>query len=177
MNSRDILYSPGSNDECYTPGYGVIPIISFIPPGAVVWCPFDKDDSNFVKLITMFGNKVVFSHIDYGQDFYHYEPDESWDVIVSNPPFTNKRLIFERALSFGKPIALIAPCTWLNDSGSKKAFLNTGRKMQQLLFNNRIIYTGPNGQMANKITFSSMYLCSDFLPKDIILWGDLKRSL
>ena len=41
-----------------------------------------------------------------GQDFFDYEPDK-WDVMVSNPPFTNKRKYFERALSFGKPFALI----------------------------------------------------------------------
>ena len=106
-DSRSILYSKGKNDECYTLKYGVEPIIKYIPKNAVVWCPFDKEDSQFVQQIRKQGNKVVATHIDNGQDFYTYEPDEKWDVIVSNPPFTGKRKIFEKALSFDKPFALI----------------------------------------------------------------------
>lgn len=117
MTSKDILYSKGKNDECYTPAYAVKPILKYIPKGAIVWCPFDKEDSEFVKLISK-QNKVIFSHIHNGQDFYKYEPKEHWDCIVSNPPFTNKRLIFERALSFDKPFALIMSNTWLNDASN-----------------------------------------------------------
>ena len=36
-----------------------------------------------------------------GIDFFDFQP-EYWDVMVSNPPFTNRKY-FERALSFGKP--------------------------------------------------------------------------
>lgn len=70
-NSNSILYSAGKNDECYTPEYGVKPIIKYIPKNWVVWCPFDKEDSQFVKLIKENGNKVIYSHIDNGQDFCH----------------------------------------------------------------------------------------------------------
>lgn len=87
MNSNNILYSKGSNDECYTPAYGVEPILKYIPKGAIVWCPFDKSDSEFVKQISK-TNKVVYTHIDNGQDFFTYEP-EGWDIIISNSPFTN----------------------------------------------------------------------------------------
>ena len=31
MNSKSILYSKGSNDECYTPMGGVYPILKYIP--------------------------------------------------------------------------------------------------------------------------------------------------
>ena len=87
MSSQSILYSSGSNDECYTPDYGVKPIIKYIPKDAVVWCPFDKADSEYVKQLIDNGNRVLSTHIDNGQDFYKYEPNEHWDIIVSNPPF------------------------------------------------------------------------------------------
>jgi len=83
------MYSKGNNDECYTPDYGVEPILEFIPEDAIVWCPFDDETSEFVKQISK-QNTVVRSHIKDGKDFFEYEP-EKWDVIVSNPPFTNKR--------------------------------------------------------------------------------------
>ena len=53
----------------------------------MIWCPFDKEESWFVKLISE-KNKVIYSHIDNGQDFYNYEPTEHWDCIISNPPFS-----------------------------------------------------------------------------------------
>ena len=45
------MYSKGKNDECYTPEYGVKPILRYVTPDMKIWCPFDKDDSNFVKLL------------------------------------------------------------------------------------------------------------------------------
>lgn len=161
IKSKEVLYSKGKNDECYTPAYGVEPILKYIPKGAVVWCPFDKHDSEFVKQIKK-TNNVIFSHIDNGQDFFDYQPDFEWDIIISNPPFTNKRGIFERALSFGKPFALIMSNTWLNDSAPKQLFKE--KDLQLLMFDKRIKYDD-----SNKITFSSSYFCYDFLPKQIIM--------
>ena len=120
MNSKKVLYSSGNNDECYTPDYGVSPILKYIPKDCIVWCPSDTKDSEFVKQISQ-QNKVVFSHIDNGHDFFNYEP-KKWDVIISNPPFTNKKKYFERALSFNKPFALIMTNTWLNDAAPKQLF-------------------------------------------------------
>ena len=47
LKSKEILYSEGNNDECYTLPYGVKPIIKYIPKNAVVWCPFDTEESEF----------------------------------------------------------------------------------------------------------------------------------
>ena len=168
IDSQKILYSPGKNDEMYTPGYAVKPILPYIKKGWVVWCPFDTKESEFVKQISK-TNKVIASHIAEGKDFYDYEPDEHWDCIISNPPFTNKRQIFERALSFNKPIALLMSNTWLNDKYSKWVFYESERDMQLLMFDKRIKYIKPNGSVENKITFSSSYYCSNLLDRDIVL--------
>jgi len=109
---------------------------------------------------------VVHSHIDTGQDFFLYEPDD-WDIIISNPPFTNKRKYFERALSFGKPFALIMTNTWLNDSAPKQLFKH--KNLQLLMFDKRMKFGSVDGRENNKITFSSSYYCWDFLPKQIIM--------
>lgn len=163
--SKELMYSAGSNDECYTPAYGVTPILKYIPEGARVWCPFDDTNSEFVKQISK-QNPVICSHINDNQDFYDYEPDH-WDVIVSNPPFTGKRKIFERALSFNKPFALIMTNTWLNDAAPKQLFKE--RELQLLMFDKRIKFVSPDGRDNSKITFSSSYYCWEFLPKQIIM--------
>ncbi|WP_312175170.1 tRNA (adenine-N(6)-)-methyltransferase [Chryseobacterium sp.] len=164
MKSNEILYSKGNNDECHTPGYAVLPIIEYIPQDAIVWCPFDTQESRFVSEIAK-ENKVEFSHIRNGQDFYYYEP-EKWDVIISNPPYTNKRKIFERCLEFNKPFALLMSNTWLNDAAPKQLFMD--KDLQLLMFDKRIKFNC-NGVVNNKITFSSSYYCWNFLPKQIIM--------
>ena len=43
MKSNDVLYSKGKNDECYTPAYGVEPIIKYLDKDKIIWCPFDTE--------------------------------------------------------------------------------------------------------------------------------------
>lgn len=166
LKSKEILYSEGNNDECYTLPYGVKPIIKYIPKNAVVWCPFDTEESEFVKQIRANGNKVIATHISEGRNFYTFEPDEHWDCIVSNPHFSHKRETFERALSFNKPFALLMALTWLNDSAPKQLFME--KDLQLLMFDKRMKFKN-NGEIQNKITFSSAYYCWNFLPKQIIM--------
>lgn len=166
LKSKEILYSEGNNDECYTLPYGVKPIIKYIPKNAVVWCPFDTEESEFVKQIRANGNKVIATHIFEGRNFYTFEPNEHWDCIVSNPHFSHKRETFERALSFNKPFALLMALTWLNDSASKQLFME--KDLQLLIFDKRMKFKN-NGEIQNKITFSSAYYCWNFLPKQIIM--------
>ena len=52
LNSGKLMYSSGNNDECYTPHYAVKPILKYIPKDAIVWCPFDTEESEFVKQIS-----------------------------------------------------------------------------------------------------------------------------
>ncbi len=166
LDSSKILYSSGNNDECYTPDYAVKPILEYIPKDVTVWCPFDTDKSEFVRLISK-QNKVINSHLDDGQDFLQWQPKDDWDMIVSNPPFSNKRKFFERALSFDKPFALIMTNTWLNDSTPKILFKD--KDLQLLMFDKRMEFNQSDGKVNNKITFSSSYYCWNFLPKQIIM--------
>lgn len=165
LDSKRLMYSSGKNDECYTPAYAVQPILEYIPKDARVWCPFDTPDSEFVKLISQ-THSVEHSHIDEGRDFFDYEPFH-WDVIVSNPPFTNKRAFFQRALDLGKPFALLMANTWLNDRAPMQLFEDRG--LQLLLLDRRTEFIQPDREVSGKITFSSSYFCCDFLPRDIII--------
>src|SRR5574344_1512950 len=85
-----------ASDEVYTPDYAVKPILKFLKPGSVIWCPFDTEDSEYVKIFKEAGYKVIYSHIDNGQNFFEFEPKEDYDVIISNPPFSIKDAILNR---------------------------------------------------------------------------------
>ena len=167
------MYSSGNNDECYTPDYGVAPVLEFIPKDKIIWCPFDTEESEFVKQISK-TNEVVYSHIDEDKDFFTYEPDR-WDIIVSNPPFKGKRKIFERALSFNKPFALLMTMTFMNEAAPVQLFEDRG--LQLLLFDKRVEFYQPNAKQRGKITFNSSYFCWNFLPRDILMRRLQKKSL
>jgi hypothetical protein len=173
QGSKEVMYSSGNNDECYTPDYGVAPVLEFIPKDKIIWCPFDTEESEFVKQISK-TNEVVYSHIDEDKDFFTYEPDR-WDIIVSNPPFKGKRKIFERALSFNKPFALLMTMTFMNEAAPVQLFEDRG--LQLLLFDKRVEFYQPNAKQRGKITFNSSYFCWNFLPRDIVMRRLQKKSL
>ena len=159
-------YIKGKNDECYTLPYGVEPIIKYIPKDWVIWCPFDTEESEFVKMLKAEGFKVIHSHISEGKDFLTYEPSEKWDCIISNPPFSNKRKIFERALSFNKPFALIMSNNWLNDVAPVDLFMD--KELQLLIFRERMHFLN-KGVIKKDIPFKCNYFCYKILPKQIIM--------
>lgn len=165
MTNEFLRTSKGKNDECYTPRYGVEPLLEFLEPfrNKIIWCPFDDEDSEFVKVFQENGYRVVYSHIKYGQDFYNYEPEE-WNLIISNPPFTNKKEIFKRAIDFNKPFCLLMTLTWLNDSAPQMIFRNKG--LQLLMFEKRMTF---KNQDKKRINYSSAYYCRGFLPESIII--------
>lgn len=165
MTNEHLRKSKGKNDECYTPRYGVEPLLEFLEPykNKIIWCPFDDENSEFVKVFKEEGYQVVYSHIKYGQNYYTYEPD-NWDVMISNPPFTNKAEIFKRALSFNKPFALLMTITWLNDATPAKVFKN--KELQILSFNERMEFKNRNQK--KQISFLSAYFCFNFLPKNFL---------
>ena len=164
INNESANYNTiGKNDECYTPAYGVTPLLEYIKPNDIVWCPFDDENSEFVKIFKKNNIKVIYSHIKYGQDFFKYEPKEKWTILISNPPFTRKKEIFERALSFNKPFALLMTASCLNDSAPVKLFLN--RNLEILHFTKRMKFKN----CGNTIPFKAIYYCSDFLPKGNIM--------
>ena len=107
-----------ASDEVYTPAYAVKPLIKYIKQymqnnqkdTLTIWCPFDMSISNFVQLFQKIPNvKVIYSHIDTGQNFFFYEPEEEYDIIISNPPFSCKDDILKRLFELNKPYAMLLP--------------------------------------------------------------------
>jgi hypothetical protein len=101
MNNK-IIINIKKQDEYYTPKCMVEMILPYIPKNKIIWCPFDTEKSEFVINIKKNGNKVIYSHICYNQDFLYYTPKEKFDIIISNPPFSIKNKVFKKVQSFNK---------------------------------------------------------------------------
>lgn len=147
-------------DEYYTPEILVKPILQFLKPHSVIWCPFDTENSEFVILLTEAGHKVIYSHIWDGQDFFTYEPTQYYDYIISNPPFTKKLKVFERLYKLNKPFAMICGLPILNYQEIGEFFLN--KKLQLLIVDKKVSFDG------NTASFNNSYFCYNLLPQDII---------
>lgn len=161
------------NDECYTPAYAVRPLLPYLDKflGKIIWCPFDTDESEYVKLLRAAGHTVINQHIASGNNFFDAgdglfaQPLPEFDLIVSNPPFSGKAKLVERVISFGKPFALLLPMTWLNDSAPARLFGSRGGvDLELLLFDSRVRFKNCGPQPS----FGVGYWCSGILPKQII---------
>ena len=149
-------------NEYYTPFYAVEPILEFLPKNKIIWCPFDEEWSAFYQLLTEKGYTVTRSSLKEGQDFFTYEPDD-WDILVSNPPFSKKDSVLQRAFSFNKPFALLLPVNSIQGKARYKIFNN---EIQLLCFDGRVdFHTRQNMQTTTKGNhFGSAYFCRDILP-------------
>lgn len=157
------------NDEFYTPEYAVRPILEFIRPGSVVWCPFDTEKSLYVKMLTTHGCKVYYSHVDMGLDFFQTLPPNNCDVIVSNPPYSLKGQVFDRLFKLGIPFAMLVGIVGLFESQFRfNLFQNNDFEI--MYFNKRIAYktSYESKDTALHPPFSSVYVCHRLLPKQIM---------
>lgn len=153
------------SDETYTPAYAIKPILKYIPKNKIVWCPFDTQESEYVKLIQKNGNTVIFSHIDEGKDFFSYEP-EKYDCIVSNPPFSLKDKVLKRLYELDMPYAILLPIPSLQ---GQKRFPYI-KDCEALIFDKRINYYKDykTKEVQKGVSFGSFYLCRKMLPERLI---------
>ncbi len=169
--TNQVYYQQGGGDEQYTPKYGVEVLLPHIQhlKDKIIWCPFDREDSQFVKVLKENGFKVVYSHLDYGQDFLNYEP-ERWDIIISNPPYKNKRVYWERCLDLKKPFALLLPLNILSDSVINSTMRGRERDFQLLIPSRRMrFYNRATGKTGNQPTFKASYFGVNIFQQQIIL--------
>ena len=147
-------------DEYYTPKILVEPILEFIKANSTIWCPFDVEESEFVITLKEQGHRVIYSHIWLGQDFFEYEPEENYDYIISNPPFTRKLEVFKRLYQLDKPFAMIMGLPILNYQEVGNFFLD--KDLQLLIVDKKVSFDG------NTASFNNSYFCYKMLPKDLM---------
>jgi hypothetical protein len=156
------IKTPSSQgDEYYTPDYIVEILIPFIKEKGYksIWCPCDKDWSEYVKVFKREGFNVIHSHIDEGKDFLTYEPNEEYDIIITNPPFSIKNKIFDRCVSLDKPFCILMSATSIQSKSFVKSLSNI-KDFNVMMFDMRISYSG------DRPPFPSWYFTSKLFEKN-----------
>ena len=166
------------NDEFYTPNYAIEPLLKHLKPNSKIWCPFDTNESNFVKLLKKEGHSVSNSHISEGLDFFDADKEKckSFDYIISNPPYSIKAEVFKKLFELEIPFAMLVGVVGLFES--KKRFeMFRDNKIEVMYFDKRISYfKSYDGQKPSlNPPVSSVYLCSNVLQNVIVFENVLKK--
>lgn len=155
------------NDEFYTPLYAIEPILKYIKPNSTIWCPFDTEESNFVKTLKKSGHNVINTHLINGQNFF--EQNIECDYIISNPPYTLKYEVFMELFKKRKPFAMLVGVVGLFES-QKRFDMFMNNDFEIMYMNKRIAYFKDFEEQKPSLNppFSSVYLCHRMLPKQIV---------
>lgn len=156
-----------NTDEWYTRAEDVELIVPFIEKRGYhkILCPFDRYNSEFVKVLQNRGFDVTHSHIEDGQDFFDINDLEKYDAVVSNPPFSKKEAILKKLFDTSTPFAMIMNLGRLFDSKVRwNLFRNNDFELiiplgRMQFFNDETCNKPPN--------FQSVYVCRGMASKQI----------
>lgn len=131
----------GSSNDFQTPAYALKPLYPYLKRDWIIWeCA--AGNGNLVRGLSNRGYRVVGSDILTGRNFLEWEP-ESYDCIVTNPPFSLKQKFLERAYWLSKPFAFLLPLTTFETR--KRQFLFKHFGVEVILFDRRIDFETPSG--------------------------------
>lgn len=164
------------NDEFYTPDYAIVPLLQYLTANSKIWCPFDTEESNFVKLLKNAGHIVEYSHISTGKDFFKLEVPEKTNYIISNPPYSIKAEVFAHLFELNVPFAMLVGVVGLFES-QKRFSMFKENSFEIMYFNKRISYFKSYADQKPNLNppFSSVYVCSRILPK-MIMFEEIKKK-
>ena len=163
----DFAKKKAGKDEWFTPKEAVYPILKYLKPNSVVWCPFDTEESLFVKILRESDYQVIHSHISNNQNFFFMDVP-SCDYIVSNPPYSLRNKILKRLFEIGKPFTMLMNTNGLFDSDLRwNLFKNNNFTL--IYLKGRVNYMEKYGEKSKSSPpFQSAYICSQISDKQII---------
>ena len=145
-------------NEVYTPREALNPLLPYLKKEWKIWeCASGKGH------IAKYLRDEEFEVIE-GQDFFNdYFPEA--DIIITNPPYSNKDDFLERAYSLGKPFAFLLPIESLG--AKRRGLLYKKYGIQLIIPHERINFIVPSGKKS--AWFPTAWFCWKLdLPKDLI---------
>lgn len=159
-----------ARDECYTTAAESNKLVDYLTQNnlidkkSIIWLPFDNELSNIYKALKTSGYTTILSNLELGLDFYNYEPKQ-WDIIISNPPFSNRTQLMNRLLSFGKPFIILQGTQFFNNQYAVNHLCQYSDDFQFLLPRSRMNFLTYNETenvvktSKNAASFYSFWLC------------------
>ena len=158
------------NDDYRTPRYLVSCLDTFIfdfmqrhniNRKLVVYCPFDTEESEYVRYFKENGAEVIHGDIKTGQDFFE-NPIPECDLVISNPPFSRKREVFSKLFAAGIPFALLMNLQAMQYQEMGQLFVEEQQRTEAIQFiipDKKVSFDGHTS------AFCSGYYCWKFVEK------------
>ena len=158
------------HNDYMTPKHAWEDIQHLIPKDKVIYEPFYGDGKSG-DYLTELGYTVIHEDVD----FYDNEIEPEWyDIIVSNPPFSDAKRIMKKLAELDKPFIMLMPSSKINTSYFRENFKD--KQIQIIIPRKRIhFHKLVNGQIENKkssCNFDCFYYAYKMELKESITWLD-----
>lgn len=164
----DFAKKKATKDEWFTPKEAIYPILRYLKPHSIIWCPFDTKESLFAKILEAEGHTVHATHICNGEDFFRIDVPKYCDYIVSNPPYSLRNKILKRLFDIGKPFAMLMNTNGLFDSDLRWNLFKKNN-FTLIYLKRRVNYMEQYGEkQKSSPPFQSAYICSQISEEKII---------
>lgn len=171
MEKKLKIQSNGRPDDFQTPKEAIDILIPYLKKEWIIWeCACGK--GNLVSAFTEKGFTVFGTDILEGTNFME-GTKESFDCIITNPPYSLKEEFLKKCYELKKPFALLMGLTALE--GKKRGNLFREHGIQLIIPNKRINFETPSGKGSGS-WFQTAWFCYGLnLPKDI-MFVELKKA-
>lgn len=146
-------------DDIYTPEYAIEPLLEFIPKGITIWECCDFGGSKITELLKKHGCNVIST--DKEENFFEYVPQQNFDMIITNPPYSLKDKFLKKCYEWNKPFALLLPITALE--GKSRGCMYRQHGVEVLVLDGRVQFMENSGNW-----FNTSWFCHNILPDKLI---------
>lgn len=166
-------YTPHGYDACQTPAYAIDPLLPYLQEQWIIWESAAGEGRLVEALYNSISSEVIVSDILTGQNFFDYTPEQHFDCIVTNPPYSLKYRWLERCYALGKPFALLVPVETLGAKTAQEMFREHG--VEIMLLDQRVNFQMPYKGFEGTAQFPVMWLCWKLLPEQI-MFGSIEAG-
>lgn len=131
------LGNNAQSDECYTPKAALSNLFPFLDETKTYYEATSGESTTIIEALTEGGFSIVGSG---DTDFFNCGPEDIYDGVVTNPPYSKKDKFIEHCYKLGKPFALLLPVAAFQ--GQKRGGLFKQYGIDALVYNRRVDFTG-----------------------------------
>ena len=165
MTSMNIL-KKYKNDNYNTPKYAWDILFKFLEldKNTIIYDPFFNDNSSKTYMNELGYNNVIHEQEDFYKNYNKY----NYDILISNPPFSQKQKILSLLYKLNKKFVLILPVSVISKLYLRNIFNEDIDKITYIIPNRRLQFE-INNTNQKRTPFDTIYLCYNLsLKKDII---------
>lgn len=136
-------------------------------------CPYDTENSYFVKVGKEMGFNVIYDIRDF------LEKDYDYDYLITNPPFSIKDLVIEKCIKDKKRCCLILPIATLSGVKRHKLYKENNYHLNVVVPTRRVIYYNKDWKKQKGCSFESIFMLLDpnIKQSKVVFEYELKKEL